>query len=209
MNLNIKINTHSSICLNENIYIDPYKIEKDYNNAQFIFITHTHYDHLDIDSIKKIMNNNSVFVCTEDCASQLKEFGIDPTKIKVVEPNKNYELNNISFKTFHSYNINKNFHPKSNNWVGYNILIDNINYMICGDSDLTPELTSQKTDVLFVPIGGTYTMTAEEGALLANQIKPKLVIPVHYGSLVGNKESETTFLNYLDKSLNYKLLINI
>ena len=81
--------------------------------------------------------------------------------------------------------------------------------MICGDSDNTPELNSVKCDVLLVPIGGTYTMNAKESAMLANSIKPRLVIPTHYNFVegTGNKKDEEEFINYLDENIEYKILI--
>ena len=66
--LNIKINCHSSICINDNIYIDPYKIEDEPHNASVIFITHPHYDHLDLESIKKVLGKDSAIVCTASSA---------------------------------------------------------------------------------------------------------------------------------------------
>ena len=55
---NIEVLCHSSIRLNKEkiIYIDPFKIDKNYNDADIIFITHDHYDHYseeDIDKVKK------------------------------------------------------------------------------------------------------------------------------------------------------------
>ena len=55
----IEINTQSSIKI-DNIYFDPFKIEKENKDAKIIFITHPHYDHFDIKSIKKIENNKSI-----------------------------------------------------------------------------------------------------------------------------------------------------
>lgn len=52
---NIKINCHSSICIDGDIYIDPFNINEEYNNAKVIFITHSHYDHLDVNSIKILL----------------------------------------------------------------------------------------------------------------------------------------------------------
>lgn len=55
---NVSVLCHSSIKINKGkvIYIDPYNIDSDYNDADIIFITHDHYDHYseeDIDRIKK------------------------------------------------------------------------------------------------------------------------------------------------------------
>ena len=119
--------------------------------------------------------------------------GFKEENIITVEPNKSYTVDNIKFKTIPAYNINKNFHPKENKWVGYIIYLDDISYYIAGDTDITEENKQVKCDVAFVPIGGTYTMTAKEAAELINIIKPKIAVPTHYGLIVGTKEDEEIF----------------
>ena len=209
--LNFTVNTHASICINGNIYIDPIKIEEQKNNANFIFITHSHWDHLDAESLKKVKNDKTIFVCPYDCFDEINKICEDKRRIVLVKPNSSVLLldpiNDITCEVFASYNLNKPFHPKENNWVGYNINISGRKYMICGDSDLTDELRQQSTNILFVSIGGTYTMDAIEGATLANTIKPDLVIPIHYGEIVGDADCEEIFIKNLDKNIKYELLI--
>ena len=69
----IKVNFHSSICLNGNVYIDPLEIKKETKNAKVVFITHTHWDHLDEDSINKVKNSNTIFVCPKDAEEKLEK----------------------------------------------------------------------------------------------------------------------------------------
>ena len=79
--------------------------------------------------------------------------------------------------------------------------------MVVGDSDNTPELNKIKTDILLVPIGGTYTMNVEEAAKLTNNIKPRKVIPTHYGEIVGEKDLGKEFEKLIDKNIVCELLI--
>ena len=202
--MNINVNYHSSIKIH-NIYVDPFQIDNSYNDAKYIFITHSHYDHYSISDIEKVVNKNTIFVCTQDVCLELKK--IYSNKVIIVEQNKSYFLDDISFKTFASYNINKNFHSKENGWVGYVIELKGIKYAIIGDSDLTEEVQNIKCDVLFVPIGGTYTMDAKEAAKLVNIINPEVVIPVHYNGIVGNKKDEEIFLKCINNKIKYKLYV--
>lgn len=203
---NIIVNCHSSICIGGDVYIDPFKIQDNRHNAKCIFITHPHYDHLDVESIKKLVNNDTVIIGTQDSAKILKEEGFDDRYLKIVKPNEKGVVYDVLYSTFPSYNINKKFHPKANGWVGYTIKINGISYTICGDSDKTPELEQIKTDVLFVPVGGTYTMTAQEAASLANTIKPQLAIPTHYGSVVGTANDGKIFCDNVS-NVQTKLII--
>ena len=206
---NIKCLGHSSIkIINDKvIYIDPYNIKEKYNDADIIFITHSHYDHFSISDINKIKKDNTIIVITEDIYNEVLELGFKETNIIKVLPNNTYTIDNIKFNTIPSYNINKSFHPKENNWVGYLIEIDNINYYIPGDTDLIDEAKEVKCDILFVPIGGTYTMDYKEASILTNIIKPKIVIPIHYGSIVGSKMDAVRFIELVDKDIECKIML--
>ena len=200
---NFKVLYHSSIVIDDNIYVDPYKIPKGLNKASIIFITHPHYDHYSPDDIKQIINNNTMIVSVPEVVQDLSNQGINVRTIQV-RPNASYNVGGISFTTFSSYNIDKKFHPKQNGWVGYIININSKLFAIVGDSDCTPELQSIKCDVLFIPIGGTYTMDAKQAAQATNKIQPKVVVPTHYNSIVGSKNDENTFKDLVDKKIQVK-----
>lgn len=127
--------------------------------------------------------------------------------IITVEPNKEYVVEGIKFKTIPAYNTNKTFHPKGNDWVGYIITINNIRYYIAGDTDITEENKKVKCDVAFVPVGGTYTMDFKEAAQLINEIQPKIAIPIHYGSVVGTNQDATDFVKLLNPSIKGIILM--
>ena len=186
---NVEVLCHATIKINKRkvIYFDPYKVDKEYHDADIIMITHSHYDHFSEEDIQKVRKENTKIVITEDLYERTKELGFKDEGILKVIPNQSYNIEEIPIKTIPSYNTNKQFHPKENNWVGYLIEINGVTYYIAGDTDVTEENRSIKCDVAFVPVGGTYTMTAEEAAELVNTIKPKVTVPIHYGSLVGTK----------------------
>ena len=194
---NIEVLCHSSIRISKNkvIYIDPFKIDKNYNDADIIFITHDHYDHYSEEDIDKVINKNTTIVIPEEMITKLLRKGIDKNSIHAVKPNEE------------SYNVNKKFHPKENNWVGYIITIDEVRYYIAGDTDITEENRKVKCDVVFVPVGGTYTMSFEEAAQLINEIKPQVAVPIHYGSVVGTKQDAIDFIKLLNPTINGVILM--
>lgn len=100
-----------------------------------------------------------------------------------------------------AYNVNKEYHKKEYGWVGYLIKINGVTYYITGDTDANEDIQNIKCDVLFVPIGGTYTMDYKEAADYTNSIKPKYVIPIHYGTIVGKKEDGIEFAKLLDTKI--------
>ena len=206
---NIELLCHSSIRINKEkiIYIDPFKVDKIYNDADIIFITHDHYDHYSEEDIEKVKKPDTIIITLNGISTKLLQKGFKQENIITVEPNKKYEISNIKFETILAYNINKQFHPKQNNWVGYVIEIEGIKYYIAGDTDITDENKKVKCDVAFVPVGGTYTMDSKEAAELVNIINPKIAVPTHYGSVVGSNKDATDFLKNLNPSIKCVILM--
>lgn len=202
---------HSTIKFKRNgkiIYVDPYNLKETKNDADLIFITHNHYDHFSPEDIKKIKNEDTIIIATEDLYTNILKLGFYAINIVTVKPNNNYQIENIKFTTTPSYNINKVYHPKENEWVGYIIEIDNIKYYIAGDTDAIEENAKIKCDVAFVPVGGTYTMDFKEAAKLIDEIKPKIVVPIHYGSIVGTKQDAEDFKKLLRPTIICEMMIN-
>ena len=209
--MNIKVLYHSSIKIesNINIYSDPFKIEVASNDADVIFITHEHYDHFSPEDILKIKKENTIIVLPKNMENMALDLNFEKTNIVLVEPNQKYKLENqeLIFETIPAYNVNKNFHKKEMNWVGYILEIEGKRVYVAGDTDITEENKQVKCDIALVPIGGTYTMKAKEAAELVNIIKPKIAIPIHYGAIVGNKEDEKIFVENVEKDIECKILL--
>lgn len=199
---NISINCQSSIKIIDGltIYFDPYSIKEKLNNADYIFITHPHWDHFDINSIDNFINDKTIIIGPSSVIEKLDNY-----KTLEVKPNNIYNLDNISFMTVPAYNIDKDFHPKDAGYVGYIVTLNNVTYYIAGDTDVLDELKVIKADVIFLPVGGTYTMTREEAVDLANTIKPKYAIPIHYGLAVGDELDAKYFVNNIDKEIESKI----
>ena len=196
MTNNIELLGHASIKIDK-IYFDPFQITQNYNDAEYIFITHSHYDHFSEEDILKVKSDITTIIITNDLYEKTLLLGFTEEKIIVVEPNKTYNINGLEFATMPAYNINKPFHPKEKNWVGYLLNYLDKTYYIPGDTDITEENKKVKCDIAFIPVGGTYTTDYKEGAELANIIKPKVAIPIHYGSIVGTKEDGEKFKELL------------
>lgn len=206
---NVEVLCHSAIRINKGatIYVDPYMIEKEYNDADYIFITHEHYDHFSKEDIDKVRKENSIIIIPEDMRYMASEIGFKDDCICLVTPNNEYKLDGLSFKTIPAYNVNKAFHPKDKNYVGYIITIDYVSYYIAGDTDITEENMKVVCDVAFVPVGGKYTMTCKEAAKLVNTIKPKLAVPTHYGAIIGNTYDAIEFMQLINEDILGKILI--
>lgn len=189
------------------IYVDPYNIKEENHDADIIFVTHSHYDHYSEEDISKIKRDDTKIVVTSDLGNNVIDYGFMSNDVTIVLPNNKYEVDGINFSTVNSYNINKQFHPKENNWVGYIIELDGIKYYIAGDTDINEDNEKVKCDVAFVPVGGTYTTTAKEAAEFVNLIKPKVAVPIHYGTIVGSKEDANIFSDSVDEGIDVKVMM--
>ncbi|MBI5183504.1 MAG: MBL fold metallo-hydrolase [Nitrospinae bacterium] len=169
------------------IYIDPWKI-KDKDEADIILISHSHYDHLSVPDVEKVQGDNSVIITTTDSVSKLSG------KIRTLLPREKVEVDGVIIEGVSSYNVNKKFHPKSNNWLGFIININKKRIYYAGDTDYIPEMRDlMDIDIALLPVGGTYTMTGEEAANAANVFKPRLAIPSHWGDIVGSRKDAESF----------------
>jgi L-ascorbate metabolism protein UlaG (beta-lactamase superfamily) len=171
------------------IYIDPYIIPEDAEKADLILITHEHYDHCAVENIRKLAKDDTIVIATEDCIVKLADLNV-----RGITPNQKIEVKGIAIETIPAYNIGKAFHTKASNWVGYIITINGVRIYHAGDSDFIPEMKELKNiDVALMPVGGTYTMNAEEAADAVNSFNPKIAIPMHYGSIIGNRADAERF----------------
>ncbi len=203
MKNNIYVNTQSSIKIvsDKIIYFDPFKIEEEIHDADIIFITHDHYDHLDYDSINKVKKDNTLIVVPDSIAPEVLSHKISPQTLIGVNPNEQYNIAGFAIETIPSYNINKLFHPKSKNYVGYILTLNNERIYIAGDTDVTPEAKEVKCDIALIPIGGKFTCDYKEASELVNIIKPKVVIPIHYGSIIGEMSYGEEFKKLLNSDI--------
>jgi len=193
---------HSGILIKDSkiIYIDPYAIKDNLEKADFILITHNHYDHCSIEDMQKIVKQGTKIILPPDCQSKVTRFSV-PVQIEIFHPGQEKVFGSVKISSLPAYNTDKSFHPKAESWLGYLLKLDDVLIYHAGDTDLIPEMKnltgygqSKKDFIALLPIGGRFTMSAEEAAEAAKVIKPSLAIPIHYGSIVGTHDDAKEFL---------------
>lgn len=189
------------------IYIDPFRLKEEPGDADFIFITHDHYDHFSPEDIAKVVCDTTVMIVPEKMLAKAKEVEMLVSRIETVRPGGHYEIDGLTFDTVAAYNLMKPFHPKSAQWVGYIFDIGGRKIYVAGDTDATAEAKAVKCDVALIPIGGTFTMDAKKAADLINEMKPSVAIPVHYGTAVGKPKDGEDFASMVKEPVKVELKI--
>ena len=154
MNNPIMVFSNNSICLTGSlkIYFDPFQIPKKFQDADFIFITHPHWDHFSLIDILKVKKVDTNYIVPKEIYEELLDIGVPEEQIKIVKPFEEYFFENMSFKTVPAYNRDKEFHKRESQWLGYVVCLDQVIYYIAGDTDLTEDNRKVKCDVAFVPV---------------------------------------------------------
>lgn len=186
---------------NIKIYIDPYQIKKGLPKADLILTTHPHYDHFSKEDIMKIKKDDTIIVASEGCE--------DLGNTRFLKPDESIEIKGIKILGVYSYNINKEFHPKKNKWLGFIIDIDDVKFYHAGDTDNIPEMKDYKCDIALLPVSGTYVMTSDEAVNAAININPKIAIPMHYGSFIGSNKDAENFKNKLKGKVEVVILESV
>ncbi len=143
------------------ILTDPYEGSLGYRlpaeNADIITVSHNHFDHSATDTVT---GNPQIF-------DSVGKFNCKEVQLKVI-------------KTWHDKVNGKKRGP--NRVV--KIMADNINFVHMGD--IGHKLDRKQVhavcpcDICAVPVGGYYTVDAVTAFKIVKQLKPKLVIPMHY-----------------------------
>jgi L-ascorbate metabolism protein UlaG (beta-lactamase superfamily) len=191
----------------QTLVIDPFKLDHE-SRADYLLISHEHYDHCNADDIRKVLKPNTTVIAIPACKQELEKAGAE--KVQTVKPGDVLNVGHYEVRAIPAYNTNKfrepgkPFHPKTDGKVGYLVKTKSGTTIYhTGDSDVIPEMDNLKPDIALLPVSGTYVMTRDEALQAADRIKPKLVIPMHWGTIVGSKSDA----DYVNKNAKVKVEI--
>ncbi len=197
----IRIKTEAGV-----VYIDPFQMHAEPHDADFVLVTHDHFDHFSPEDIAKVCGPKTILIVPENMKDTARKAGDCVSEILTVIPGAAYEIDGLSFETVAAYNRLKPFHPAHAGWVGYILITEGKRIYIAGDTDAVSEVRAVRCDVALVPVGGTYTMDAKKAAELVNTLHPAVAIPTHYGSVVGSPNDGETFRQLVQPGIEVVLL---
>lgn len=181
------------------VTIDPFKISA-VKPADLILITHEHFDHTSPEDVDKIRKSDTVIVTHANSAKALQG------DVRVVAPGDRLTVKGVEIEVGPAYNVNKNFHPKAAGMLSFVFKLDGVRFYHAGDTDFIPEMKQLDVDVAFLPVSGTYVMTAMEAVEAAKAINPKVAVPMHYGEIIGSEEDAKKFKKALEGAVEVVIL---
>ena len=195
------------------IAIDPYNLSEKTLKVDVILVTHSHYDHCSIKDIEKISQKGTVIILPASCQSKITK--IEDVEMQIIEVGEELKLGNLKVEAVPAYNIGKEFHLKTEGWLGYLIKFEGLTIYHAGDSDKIPEMErltghGKKSNdfVVLLPVSGTCVMDVDEAVEVAETLSPTLAIPMHYGAgVAGTLEDAKRFCEFCEKKgINAKIL---
>lgn len=178
---------HSSIRMDydgKTIYIDPVTKLGDKTidlaempKADYILITHEHFDHLGKDAIELLTKDRTQLITNRNCADILGYGTV------MANGDKLQLADDIEIEAVPAYNTTEgrqNFHPKGRD-NGFVLTLDGLRVYVAGDTEDIPEMSEiEDIDIAFLPCNQPYTMTVEQLVRAAKTVKPKVLFPYHY-----------------------------
>ena len=159
--------------------VGPMKPETDYSlmpKADYIIVTHEHFDHLDTTAIRKLTKASTRIIANPNSATIIGHGeAMRNGEKKTLEDNITIEA-----VAAHNHAERNQFHPAGRD-NGYILTIDGLRIYIAGDTEDIEEMNLIKDiDVAFLPCNQPYTMTPEQLTRAARTIRPKVLFPYHF-----------------------------
>ncbi len=170
------------------VYIDPWKLDVEPHDADVVVVSHSHHDHLSPEDVARVSNEDTAIVAPGDAVARL-------AAVNAVTPGDRLTIRDVTVEAVAAYNVGKQFHPKANNWIGVVLTIGDKRVYYAGDTDLIPEMSDlNDVDLALLPVGGTYTLTAEEAIEAGKAIGCAVAVPYHWGDIVGSEADARRFV---------------
>ncbi|SIR81401.1 MBL fold metallo-hydrolase [Natronorubrum thiooxidans] len=191
------------------IYMDPgrYGVLEEYDarDGDLVLVTHAH--HYDPDGIRRVAHEDAIVVVHESIdAAEIDRVDEQPEslpyEVERVRADESFVLGPLDLYTTPAYNDPEGphvdehgdpYHPEGAG-CGFAVTVDGVSAFWPGDTDVLPFHAELDIDLFLPPIGGTFTMDRHEAAALAEQIRPGLVLPIHYDTFEAIETDADAFV---------------
>ena len=203
------------------IYIDPWLENpvappdaKEAETADLIVLTHGHFDHIG-NTLELAARTSAKVVSNFEISVFLKSKGLPDDKVIGMNTSGSFEIDGITLTmvhAIHSSGITEGERIVDGGTAAGFVLKLEDGYTLyhTGDTGLFSDmkLIAQlyKPQVVMMCIGGFYTMSPVEAAEAIKLLKPKMVIPMHFGTFPALSGSPEALKKALPKSVTTKVM---
>jgi L-ascorbate metabolism protein UlaG (beta-lactamase superfamily) len=176
------------------VYIDPWKLPAGARPADLILVTHDHFDHFSAADISGVTSAATTLIGPAAVTGQTS--GLTTVTLA---PGQTATVGTVTVTAVPAYNLSKfrapgrPYHPREAGYLGYVVEMDGLRVYHAGDTDATPEMRDVRCDVALLPVGGTFTMTAEEAATACDVLDAAVAVPMHFADIVGTQADAERF----------------
>ncbi|MGB9713883.1 MAG: metal-dependent hydrolase [Candidatus Bathyarchaeales archaeon] len=172
--------------------------------ADVVYVTHDHDDHLG-DAVEICKRTKAVFVATFELGNYAQENGV--SDVVGLNIGGSAEVGGVKLTVVHATHTASKGAPTG-------VIVEGEGKRIyhMGDTGLFSDLSLfgelYKPDLAMVPIGGFYTMGAREAAEAVSLLKPKVAVPMHYGTFPVLAQSADEFVKFVrEKTPRVKVVV--
>ncbi|NJD19691.1 MAG: MBL fold metallo-hydrolase [Gemmatimonadetes bacterium] len=176
------------------IHVDPIGLPTP-SQADFILLTHPHYDNFSERDIDRIRTPRTVVIAPASMKKLLD--GGD----HFMRPGDMLQLDGLDVLAVPAHNVDKRYHPPVQGWLGYVFTVGGVTYYHAGDTDFIPSMFGIRCDVAFLPCNGAYTMGPQDAVRAAAACDASVVVPIHWGDSHTSPEEVEAMRDLMDAEL--------
>jgi L-ascorbate metabolism protein UlaG (beta-lactamase superfamily) len=163
------------------IHVDPWGVTEQ-SIADFILLTHPHYDSFLEEDIEKLRGPQTVVVAPSSMRKQVGD--VD----HFLRPGDLVQLDRIDILAVPAHNREGRFHPMGSGWLGYVFSLGDLTYYHTGHTDYLGSMRGISCDVAFVACCSDYTMGPEEALQVGEACGAAILVPIHWSDRAGHPE---------------------
>ncbi|MBQ8952828.1 MAG: MBL fold metallo-hydrolase [Clostridia bacterium] len=172
--------------------IIPIPIQPEALSCDMVICTHDHQDHLDADTMAK--TSLPLYAGPNSCIAHFRALGIEEARLQPLNVGETVSLGEARLTALYARHTEDS--------IGVLIDYRGVKLYVTGDTEYDERLLEAAgcdVSILFICINGRLgNMNARDAARVAQGIRCRLAVPMHYGMFAENTEDPAAFVEALE-----------